>query len=77
MLVRNYFNSKFFPYLQPHLHFRPKRVFRISRILHFSYVNIKRPTCVVGQVYTKITIKPSIFDKRKISTHDSISADIV
>lgn len=43
----------------------------------FSYVNIKRPTCVVGQVYTKITIKPSIFDKRKISTHDSISADIV
>ncbi|EJW89846.1 hypothetical protein EVA_22047, partial [gut metagenome] len=45
--------------------------------LSFSYVNIKRPTCVVGQVYTKITIKPSILDKRKISTHDSISADIV
>ena len=43
----------------------------------FSYVNIKRPTCVVGQVYTKITIKPSLLDKRKISTHDSISAAIV
>ena len=42
-----------------------------------SYVNIKRPTCVVGQVYTKITIKPSLLDKRKISTHDSISAAIV
>lgn len=42
-----------------------------------SYVNIKRPTFVVGQVYTKITIKPSVLDKRKISTYDSISAAIV
>ena len=33
----------------------------------FSYVNIKRPTHKVGQVYTKIDIKPSGLTKERLA----------
>ena len=33
----------------------------------FSYVNIKRPTHKVGQVYTKIDIKPSVLTKERLA----------
>ena len=36
-------------------------------IFHFSYVNIKRPTHKVGQVYTKIDIKPSGLTKERLA----------
>ncbi len=32
-----------------------------------SYVNIKRPTHKVGQVYTKIDIKPSVLTKERLA----------
>ena len=35
--------------------------------LSFSYVNIKRPTHKVGQVYTKIDIKPSGLTKERLA----------
>lgn len=34
---------------------------------YFSYVNIKRPTHKVGQVYTKIDIKPSVLTKERLA----------
>ena len=34
---------------------------------NFSYVNIKRPTHKVGQVYTKIDIKPSGLTKERLA----------
>ena len=36
-------------------------------IIFFSYVNIKRPTHKVGQVYTKIDIKPSVLTKERLA----------
>ncbi len=33
----------------------------------FSSVNIKRPTHKVGQVYTKIDIKPSVLTKERLA----------
>lgn len=34
---------------------------------YLSYVNIKRPTHKVGQVYTKIDIKPSVLTKERLA----------
>ena len=38
-----------------------------SLLITISYVNIKRPTHKVGQVYTKIDIKPSGLTKERLA----------
>ena len=40
---------------------------RLSLISNISYVKIKRPTHKVGQVYTKIDIKPSVLTKERLA----------
>ena len=41
--------------------------YQLAELLIFSYVNIKRPTHKVGQVYTKIDINPRFWIKERLA----------
>ena len=44
-----------------------------NEFVAFSYVNIKRPTCVVGQVYTKNTIGNNVLIGLGVNIVDDIT----